>query len=52
MLSVFTNVWKLVSHLHTFEVAGLWLLRGGKAVFHSNMGFLGLSVLLNHLGIN
>jgi hypothetical protein len=52
MLSLFTNVYKVVSHLHTMEVAAQWAIKGGRALFHSNLGFLGLSTLLNHIGIN
>jgi hypothetical protein len=52
MLSVFGTVFKVVSHLHTIEVAGSWLIKGTKLLFHSNVGFLGLSSLMSHLGLN
>jgi len=52
MLSIFGTVFKVVSHLHTLEVATSWLLKGTKVLFHSNVGFLGLSSLMNHLGLN
>ena len=52
MLSVFGTVFKVVSHLHTLEVATSWLLKGTKVLFHSNIGFLGLSSLMSHLGLN
>jgi hypothetical protein len=52
MLTVFGTIFKVVSHLHTLEVATSWLLRGTKALFHSNVGFLGLSALMSHLGLN
>ncbi len=56
MLTVFGTIYKVVAHLHTLEVATSWLVKGGKFVFHglfhSNVGFLGLSALMSHLGLN
>ena len=52
MFSIFTTILKVVSHLHTVQIAATWLVKGAKFLFHSNMGFLGLSSLMSHLGLN
>jgi len=52
MLSVFGTIFKVVAHLHTMEVAASWFVKGAKVLFHSNVGFLGLSSLMSHLGLN
>lgn len=52
MLTIFGTIFKVVSHLHTLQVAATWLIKGAKFLFHSNVGFLGLSSLMSHLGLN
>ena len=52
MLSVFGTIFRVIAHLHTLQVATTWLLKGTKVLFHSNVGFLGLSSLMSHLGLN
>ena len=52
MFSIFTTILKVVSHLHTVQIAATWLVKGAKFLFHSNMGFLGLSSLMSHFGLN
>ncbi len=52
MLSVFGTIFKVVAHLHTLQVAAAWLIKGSKVLFHSNVGFLGLSSLMSHFGLN
>lgn len=52
MFALFNGAFRLITHIHTFEVAGRWLWRGAKAVSHSNFGLLGIDRLLSHLGIN
>jgi hypothetical protein len=52
MFAIFNGAFRLISHLHTFEVAGRWLVRGGKALMHSNFGLLGIDRILSHFGVN
>jgi hypothetical protein len=52
MFTIFGTIFKVVAHLHTLQVAATWLARGTKVLFHSNVGFLGLSSLMSHLGLN
>ena len=51
-MALFGTIFRVVSHLHTLQVAATWLFKGSKALFHSNLGFLGLSSLMNHIGLN
>jgi len=52
MFGLLGAIYKVVTHLHALEVAGTWLVKGGRLLFHSNAGFLGLNVLMNHIGLN
>jgi hypothetical protein len=52
VFAIFNGAFKVIAHLHTLEVAGRWLLKGGHALAHSNWGLLGIDRLLSHFGIN
>jgi len=52
VFSLLNGAFRVIAHLHTLEVAGRWLLKGGHALMHSNFGLLGIDRLLSHFGIN
>jgi hypothetical protein len=52
MFGLLGSVYRVVAHLHALQVAGSWLVKAGRFLFHSNAGFLGLSALMNHIGLN
>ena len=52
VFSLLNGAFKVIAHLHSLELAGRWLLKGGQAMAHSNFGLLGIDRILSHFGIN
>ena len=52
VFALLNGAFKVITHIHTLEVAGRWLIKGFHVLSHSNWGLLGIDRILSHFGVN